>query len=184
MTERRKLSDILQGSDRDKIAKAFASAKAAADFGPLPAGEYLADITDGAFATAKTGTPSYKLSFRVTEGDYAGRLFWHDVYLTEAALPMAKRDLGKLGVTSLDQLDRPLPAVFRCKARLSLRRDDNAGESNKVLRFEVIEIVKPEVDAFAPGDPPKEADGGARSGELFPSTNGTPAAAGPYPEGR
>ncbi len=84
------------------------------------------------------------------EGDHQGRQFWHDVWLTPAALPMAKRDLGKLGVTALEQLERPLPPGIRCKVKLALRKDDDGTEYNRVKRFEVVGIDAPEADAFAP----------------------------------
>jgi len=153
MNERRKLTDILHAGDRDKLAKAWQTAKAVADFAPLPRGEYIARVIDGALATAKTGTPSYKLSFQVVEGEHAGRRFWHDVYLTPAAMPMAKRDLGRLGVTDLAQLDTPLPEGIKCKVQLALRREDDGTERNKVSRFAVVSIDPPESDAFAPADP-------------------------------
>jgi hypothetical protein len=43
------------------------------------------------------------------EGEHADRVVWHDVWLSDAALPMAKRDLGKLGITSLEQPECHLP---------------------------------------------------------------------------
>ena len=126
---RKSLSDILHGSDRETISQAWGETKAAEDFAPLPPGEYVARIVGGELSTSKTkGTPSYKLTFRVLEGDFAGRRFWHDVYLTPAALPMAKRDLGKLGVTALEQLERPLPPGIRCRVKLALRRDDDGND--------------------------------------------------------
>jgi hypothetical protein len=123
---------------------------------PLPSGEYIARIVGGELFTSKTkGTAGYKLAFRVREGDHQGRQFWHDVWLTPAALPMAKRDLAKLGVTALEQLERPLPPGIRCKVKLALRKDDDGTEQNRVKRFEVIGIDEPEEDAFAPVDAPK-----------------------------
>lgn len=189
MQERKKLSDILHGSDRDKLAKAWTEAKAADDFSPLPSGEYVAIITDGACATAKSGTLGYKLSFQVCEGEHAGRRFWHDIWLTEAAMSMAKRDLGKLGIQDLDQLDRPLPVGIRCRVKLTLRKDDSGAEFNRVRAFEVIGIDPP--DPFAPADsagPPSDdgpqpiANGGAK--ELFPFGANAAAVSGPYAEGR
>ena len=38
---------------------------------------------------------------------------------------MAKRDLGKLGVTEIEQLEQPLPLGIRCSVKLALRRDDD-----------------------------------------------------------
>jgi hypothetical protein len=109
------LSEILQGNDRDKLNRAWDAAQAAPDFAPLPAGEYRARIIRGELFNAKTGTPGYKLTFEVTEGEHAGRRFWHDLWLTPAALPMTKRDAAKLGVTSLDQLlQKPLPQGITC----------------------------------------------------------------------
>lgn len=167
MTERRKLTDILRAGDCDKLAKAWHQTKAAEEFAPLPRGEYIAHIIDGALANAKTGTPSYKLTFQVVEGEHAGRRFWHDVYLTEAAMSMAKRDLGKLGVTDLAQLDNPLPAGIRCKVQLALRKDDDGTERNKVQRFAVLGIDPPETDAFAPLDP---VEGGPTAHAAQPPT--------------
>lgn len=167
---RRSLSDILAAGDQGRLREAWTHTKAAEDFAPLPAGEYVARITAGECFNAKTnGTPGYKLSFRVLEGDYEGRQFWHDVWLTPAALPMAKRDLGKLGVTSLEQLETPLPPGIRCKVKLVLRKDDDGTPHNRVLAFEAVGIDAPEDDAFAPDpsdttadslEPPQDSAGG------------------------
>jgi hypothetical protein len=146
---RRKLSDILNGGG-ESLRLAWANTAAASDFTPLPAGTYVARIVSGELATAKSGTPGYKLTFKVLEGEYAGRQFWHDIWLTAAALPMAKRDLGKLGVTSLEQLEKPLPPGIRCGVKLALRRGDDGTEYNRVRAFDVIGIDKPEDDDFAP----------------------------------
>lgn len=75
---------------------------------------------------------------------------------TEAALPMSKHDLGKLGVTNFEQLDQPLPQGIRVKAKLALRRDDDGTEYNRIRAFEVLGIDEPERDAFAPKDEPTD----------------------------
>lgn len=163
--ERKRLSDILRNADRDELTRAWSEAKAAEDFGLLPPGEYIARIAEGTATTAKTGTPGFMLTFQVLEGEYAGRRFWHSIWLTPAAIPMAKRDLGKLGVTSLDQLDKPLPEGMRAKVKLSLRRDDNGNESNRVSRFDVVDIDPPGEEPFAPSDnePPDSGNGSSTS---------------------
>ena len=145
-----KLTDIPPGDAGDDFKKAWDKTEAAGEMGPLPSGEYIARIIAGELTASRTkGTPGYKLTFRVLEGDYAGRRFWNEIWLTPAAMPMAKRDLAKLGVQSLDQLERPLPPGIRCKVKLALRRDDN-GEHNRVQLFTVLGIDAPEVDPFAP----------------------------------
>ena len=168
MTAPTRLSDILKGN-RDALARDWDKTQAAEDFALLPRGEYVARIVGGELASARTGTPSYKLTFRVLEGPHAGRQFWHDVWLTPAALPMAKRDLGKLGVKTLEQLEQPLPPGIRVKVRLAVRKDDDGSEYNRVNRFDVLGIDPPDVDAFAPTD--------------APSADGAPAVAGVGMEG-
>jgi Protein of unknown function (DUF669) len=147
------LSDILKNGQQQKLADAWDSTNAAEDFTPLPSDEYAALIEAGELFTSKTkGTAGYKFTFRVVEGPYAGRRFWHDVWLTEAAVAMAKRDLGKIGVTSLDQLERPLPQGIVCTVKLVLRRDDDGAEFNRVKRFDLLRIDVPQPDPFAPTD--------------------------------
>ncbi len=149
-----RLSDILShGNGNGDLQKLWSETEAAGDLGPLPPGEYVAHVVDGSLATSRTNaTPGFKLTFKVLEPDaFAGRLFWHDCWLTPAALPQTKRDLGKLGVTSLEQLERPLPKFIRCRVKLALRRDDDGAERNRVRSFEVVGIDTPEDDPFAPG---------------------------------
>ena len=146
-----KLSDILANGSGDELRRAWNDTETAEDFAPLPNGEYVARIIAGELFTSQTnGTPGYKLTFKVLEGDYRGRQFWHDIWLTPAALPMAKRDLAKLGVGDLEQLERPLPPGIRCSVKLALRRDDDGSEYNRIRRFDVLGIDEPERDAFAP----------------------------------
>ena len=76
------------------------------------------------YSTPRAGTAGYKLTLVVLEGEHAGRRFWHDIWLSEAAISLAKRDLGKLGVTSLEQLERPLPEGIIVTAKVALRRGD------------------------------------------------------------
>lgn len=157
MPERKKLSDILYASDRESLHRAWATTEAAAEFAPLPRGEYTFRILSGElFVSKRNSTPGYKLTLEVTEGEFAGRRAWCDFWLTPAALPMSKRDLDKLGITSLDQLERPLPPGILIKGKLSLRADDDGNESNRLTRFECIGVEPP--DTFAPsGDDQAEA---------------------------
>jgi hypothetical protein len=150
---RKSLSDILHSDQQESLRSAWGSTEAATEFKPLPKGEYIAQIVAGEPFTAKTkGTPGYKLTFRVVDGEHADRQFWHEVWLTPAAMPMAKRDLAKLGVTSFDQLDQPLPQGIVCRVKLTLRTADDGAEFNAVKSFCVERIDPPQADPFAPGD--------------------------------
>jgi hypothetical protein len=150
MIERKKLADILLNSDRDKLGRIWESTKAADDLRPLPSGEYRCTVASGELFNSKSGTPGYKLKLVVVDGEHADRVVWHDVWLSEAALPMAKRDLGKLGVTSLDQLERPLPDGIVVAAKVALRKNDDGTEYNRVNRLDVVGIEPPEPEPFAP----------------------------------
>jgi hypothetical protein len=149
-----RLTDILHNGDGGSIRDLWNTTEAAGEMGPLPPGEYTAHIVGGELETSRTNsTPGYKLTFRVIEPvEFEGRQFWHDCWLTPAALPQTKRDLGKLGVTSLEQLESPLPKGIRCRVKLALRRDDDGNERNRVRTLEVIGIDEPKPDAFAPAD--------------------------------
>jgi len=153
MSERKKLSDILRGSNREKLAKQWKDTEAAKDLAPLPPGEYPFRILSGELFTSNQGTPGYKLTLEVTEGEHEGRRCWHDVWLTQAALPLAKRDLGKIGVTDLEQLERPLPPGILIRAKIALRKNDDGTEHNRVVRFEPAGIEPG--DAF---EPPPDSD--------------------------
>ena len=97
-----KLTDIIASdSNQSNLQDAWNSTQAADDYGkPLPAGEYVARITQGNLKQSKANqTPGYSLTFEVIEPvEFKGRKFWHDCWLTPAAMPATKRDLGKLGV--------------------------------------------------------------------------------------
>jgi hypothetical protein len=118
----------------------------------VPGGEYIAHVTEGRlFQAQMKGTPGYKLTFVIIEGEHAGRRLWFDIWLTEKALAGAKRDLAKIGVESLDQLERPIPPNrLRCKVRVAIRRD-NAGIARSEIRgFELIGVDDVKPDPFAP----------------------------------
>jgi hypothetical protein len=148
MTPRKNLADVLGGARAD-LARQFEETEVAGDLAPLPRGTYRCRVTGGELVTSKSGTPGFALTFTVDDGEHRGRRLWHNVWLTPAAMPMAKRDLGKLGVTSLDQLDRPLPAGFVCDVAVVVRADDDGTERNRVVTFGAAEVLD---DPTADGD--------------------------------
>ena len=147
-----KLTDILGASSG--FFNNWNDVKAAGDFGPIPPGTYVCHIAKGELAKSKLKqTPCYTLTFSVIEGDFTGRLLWHEIWLTELAKPQAKRDFEKLGITDPEhQLDQPIPPGIRCRVKAVVHKDDTGNEHNKVKTFEVIGIDTPKADAFAPKD--------------------------------
>jgi hypothetical protein len=158
---RKSLVDVLAGTSRDDLARQFAETEAAGDMLPLPRGTYRCRVTDGELVTSKGGTPGYSLTFTVDDGEHKGRKVWHTAWLTPAALPMTKRDLAKLGVTSLDMLDRPLPPGFVCDVKVVVRADDDGVERNRVVSFAVVEVLAdPTADDDFAAPPMADGEGG------------------------
>ena len=160
---RKSLVDVLHGTSRDELARQFDEAEAAGDMVTLPRGDYRCRVTDGELVTSKGGTPGYTLTFTVSDGDNKGRKLWHTAWLTQAALPMTKRDLAKLGVVSLDMLERPLPAGIVCDVRVVVRADDDGVERNRVVSFAVVEVLADPTadDDFASPLSSEKPEGGA-----------------------
>ena len=160
-----KLSDILNGNGGN-FNDQWNTTEAAGEFGPVSRGEYVCHVTKGELESSRTNrTPGYKVEFTILDGDFKGRKLWLDCWLTPAALAQSKRDLGKLGITSPEMMERPLPRGIRCKVTVVLRKDDDGIERNRVRSFEVVGIDKPVVDEFAPKPPgdAAEPDGNADS---------------------
>ena len=149
-------SGIVNGSggNFDDIFDGWEEVQSADDYGqPLPVGKYVCLWKRGELTTNRKGTPSYKLTFEIESGEHATRKLWTDIWLTAASRTIAKRDLAKLGITNpREQLTQPIPRWLRVAVWVGLRADDSGTEHNVVTRFEVLELVKPEADVFAPCD--------------------------------
>jgi Protein of unknown function (DUF669) len=158
MAERKRLSDILLNSERDQLEKAWSTTQAAADLKPLPAGEYRCRIINGELFNSQRGTPGYKLTLEVLDGEHAGRRVWHDIWLSDAALALAKRDLCKLGVEHPSQLEQSLPGGIVVSAKVALRRGDDRAEFNRVTRFDVVAVEPLAPEPFAPQDDDAKPD--------------------------
>ena len=171
MQERKKLSDILQNSDRDRLERTWEMTKPADDLKPIPRGDYRCRVTNGELFNAKSGTPGYKLTLEVLDGEHAGRRVWHDIWLSAPALPMAKRDLAKLAIEHPSQLERPLPEGIIVAARVALRRGDDGAEFNRIVRFDLVDVDPPTPEPFAPPDE-EPADAGTADADGFDWSQG------------
>ena len=139
MTPKKKLSDIVK--DMAGLKQQWANTKPAPDTDkPIPPGEYVCDLTEGSAFEAKTGTPGYKVTLKVKEGEFVGRLVWHDFYLSEKALPYTLRALAKIGITDPEQLDTGLPAGLVVKAKIVVNKRDDGSERNEVRSWELVAV--------------------------------------------
>jgi hypothetical protein len=123
------------------LVRQFEEAGAASELQPLPRGDYRCRITGGELVSSKSGTPGYALTFTVEEGAHKGRCVWERLWLTPAAMPMTKRCLARLGVTSLDMLRKPLPRGIVCVVKVALWMDDAGQQRNVVKAFTVVKAL-------------------------------------------
>lgn len=99
------------------------------DFDPVPAGKYVAVITDSEMKPTKSGTGSYlELTFQVIEGEFKNRMLWSRLNLDNpnaTAVQIARGELSSLcravGVMapndSVDLHNLPLVITVKCKKR-------------------------------------------------------------------
>ena len=111
-------------------------------FDAIPAGKYVAAITDSEMKPTKAGTGSYlELVFEILEGEYRGRKLWARLNLdnpNEMTVQIAKGELSAIcraaGVMtpkdSQDLHDIPMVITVKCKTR-----DDNGELTNEVKGF-------------------------------------------------
>ena len=71
-----------------------------ADFEPIPAGKYLAAITNSEMKPTKSGTGSYlQLTFTILEGEYKNRVLWARLNLNNpnaTAVKIARSELSAI----------------------------------------------------------------------------------------
>lgn len=99
------------------------------DFEPVPAGRYVAVITDSEMKANKAGTGSLlQLTFQIVEGEHKNRLLWARLNLDHpnaVAVQIARADLSAIcravGVLapsdSVELHNLPLVINVRCKKR-------------------------------------------------------------------
>lgn len=99
------------------------------DFEPIPAGKYLAVITESEYKPNKAGTGTYlQFTFEIMEGDYKGRFLWARLNLenpNETAVKIARGELSAIcravGVMapkdSVELHNLPLTIKVKCKKR-------------------------------------------------------------------
>ena len=120
-------------------------------FDPIPAGKYIAVITDSEMKETRAGTGRYlQLEFEVTDGEFAGRKLWARLNIENQnaeAVRMARADLSAICravnvLTPGDSADlHNLPLVIK----VHVRKDKNTGEiTNDIRGYESKASYKPE----------------------------------------
>ena len=111
-------------------------------FEPLPAGKYLAAITESEMKPTKSGSGSYlQLTFTVLEGEYKNRVLWARLNLNNpnaTAVKIARGELSAIcravGVLQpRDSVDlHNLPLVITVKLK---KRDDTGELTNEIKGY-------------------------------------------------
>lgn len=134
------------------------------DFEAIPAGKYLAVITDSEMKPNKAGTGSLlQLTFQIIEGDYENRLLWTRLNLDHpnaTAVQIARADLSAIcravGVLapkdSVELHNLPLMINVRCK-----KRQDTGDVVNEIKGYsprETKSVRAAPAASAAPATPP------------------------------
>ena len=120
-------------------------------FDPIPAGKYVAVITDSEMKDTRAGTGRYlQLEFEITDGEFAGRKLWSRLNIENQnaeAVRLARADLSAICravnvLTPNDSADlHNLPLVIK----VHCRKDKNTGEiTNDIRGYESKANYKPE----------------------------------------
>ncbi|MCY2928197.1 MAG: DUF669 domain-containing protein [Planctomycetota bacterium] len=114
-----------------------------ASFEAIPAGKYLAAITESEMKPTKNGSGSYlQLTLTILEGEYKGRVVWARLNLAnpnQTAVKIAQSDLSAVcravGVmTPKDSCElHNIPLLITVKVK---KREDNGELTNEVKGFE------------------------------------------------
>lgn len=131
------------------------------EFEAIPAGKYLAMITESEMKPTKSGSGSYlQLTFQILEGDYKGRFVWARLNLNNAnstAVQIARSELSAIcravGVMtpsdSVELHNLPLAITVKCK-----KRDDTGDVSNEIKGYAKREAANGQPQQAATSTPP------------------------------
>jgi hypothetical protein len=136
----------------------------ASSFDPIPAGKYLAAITESEMKPTKAGTGHYlQLTFQVLDGPHKGRLLWarlnldnpnaQAVEIAQAELSAICRAVGVMAPRDSAELHNlPLVIAVRCKKRTDTGEISN--ELNGYFKKEAPAAVAPPAGTNGSATPP------------------------------
>lgn len=130
-----------------------------ASFDPIPAGKYLAAITESEMKPTKNGSGSYlQLTFTVLEGEHKGRVLWARLNLNNpnaTAVKIARSELSAIchavGVMQpRDSVDlHNLPLLITVKLK---KREDTGDLTNEIKGYEPKSTANADVPQQAPAN--------------------------------
>jgi len=112
----------------------------AAQFDPIPAGKYIAVITESEMKPTKAGSGRYlQFALQVTEGPFRGRLVWARLNLendSEMAVKIARGELSAIcrAVNVMQPRDSVELHGVPLEITVGLKRRDDSGEFTNVIK--------------------------------------------------
>jgi len=131
------------------------------EFEPIPAGKYLAMITESEFKPTKSGAGGYlQLTFQILEGEFKGRFVWARLNLDNAnskTVAFARAELSAIcravGVMtpkdSVELHNLPLLITVKCK-----KRKDTDELTNEIKGYAKREAANGQPQQAANSTPP------------------------------
>lgn len=131
------------------------------EFEPIPAGKYLAMITESEEKPTKSGSGTYvQFTFQILEGEYKGRFVWarlnlnnpnaQAVQIAQAELSAICRAVGIMTPGDSVQLHNlPLVITVKCK-----KRKDTDELTNEIKGYAKREAANGQPQQAATGTPP------------------------------
>lgn len=133
-------------------------------FTPIPAGVYLAQVTESDVKATKAGNGNYAaFTIEVLEGDFKGRRVFTNINISNSnaeaerigqkMLSQLCHAVGVLQLTDTTQLhNRPM------RVKVVVKKDEQYGDKNEVRGFEAAAgVVLPPTQGAAPAAPAKAA---------------------------
>ncbi len=130
------------------------------EFDPVPAGQYLAVITESEMKPTKNNNGSYlQLTFEILEGEYKGRKLWARLNLnnpSETAVKIARAELSAIcravnvmqPKDSVELHNLPLAITVKCK-----KRSDTDDLTNEIAKYERKDVLQKHPQATDNGQP-------------------------------
>ena len=174
------LREILSKNDRKAIEDTWASTSAAEDYSPIPRGNYNAKLLKLKTGQIPNGKPYVKQIFQIEDGEFCGRRVQMTLWLTTPAMPYTKRELSKIKILQLEELENPIPKHFICRIYVVKEKQNDGREFNNVKSFNVLSFEPEEADPFAPQANP--VPNSTTSTVASPTTPTTTTAQSPTPK--
>lgn len=124
------------------------------DFSPVPEGQYRCVVDRVVENLSDTGKEKWDIRFRITEGEYEGRLIFDEIYFTDSALQRVKLIASRFGVDVTREVNFEPHLIEDQPIILDViieEYEDRAGNKKKrnTVPFAGYHRVEPGADAIA-----------------------------------